>query len=192
MLSDYRPMSIHGQQPMNPNRLPCPLATSPRATLTFIALACVGLLAAGLTLQATMSVEPCPLCIFQRYAFIVTGLLATAGAALSRGHTSVRLWSGAVSLAALTGVGIAGRQVWLQHNPPDISECGADLAFMLESFPLTQALPMVFRGTGDCSKVDWTLLGFSIAELSLACFIVLAACALAVAADRHANRTLFR
>ncbi len=183
---------LRGQPPMNPDRLPCPLATSPRATLTFIALACAGLLAAGLVLQVTQQIEPCPLCIFQRYAFIVTGILAAAGASLGRGFTSIRLWSGAVSLAALIGAGIAGRQVWLQHNPPEISECGADLAFMLESFPLTQALPMVFRGTGDCSKVDWTLWGFSIAELSLACFVVLAACALAVAADRYANRSLFR
>jgi len=192
MLSEHRLMSFHGQYEMNPARLPCPLATSPRATLTFIALACLGLLAAGLTLQMTQHVEPCPLCIFQRYAFIVTGLLAAAGAALSRGHNSARLWAGTVSLAALGGGGIAGRQVWLQHNPPDISECGADLEFMLESFPLTQALPMVFRGSGDCSKVDWTLLGFSIAELSLACFVLLAACALAVAADRYAGRNLFR
>ncbi|NBR98680.1 MAG: disulfide bond formation protein B, partial [Betaproteobacteria bacterium] len=76
----------------------------------------------------------------------------------------------------------------LQHNPPLESSCGADLEFMLESFPLTQALPMVFRGTGDCSKVDWTLLGFSIAEWSLLCFALIALSGLAIAADRHAGQ----
>jgi disulfide bond formation protein DsbB len=30
---------------------------------------------------------------------------------------------------------------------------------------------MIFRGSGDCSKVDWTFLGLSIAEWALACFI---------------------
>jgi len=176
---------------MNLDQIPCPLAKSPRATLVFIALACFALVAGGVVLQVTANVQPCPLCVFQRYAYIVTGALALAGA-LHRGPYQVsRIWAGLVTLAALTGLGIAGRQVWLQHNPPAISECGADLEFMLESFPLTQALPMVFRGTGDCSKVDWTLLGFSIAELSAACFVVLAACALAVAADRHASRRRF-
>jgi disulfide bond formation protein DsbB len=173
---------------MNPDRLPCPLARNPRATLAFIALACFGLIGGGVVLQATVNVQPCPLCVFQRYAYIVTGLLAMAGAMHAGTYRVSRIYAGLTTLAALVGAGIAARQVWLQHNPPAVSECGADLEFMLESFPLTQALPMVFRGTGDCSKVDWTLLGFSIAELSLAAFAVLAACALALAADRYAGR----
>jgi len=173
---------------MNLNRLACPLATHPHAALTCIALACFGLVAGGVALQLTANIQPCPLCIFQRYAYIVTGALALAGA-LHRGPYLVsRIWAALVTLSALTGLGIAARQVWLQHNPPAVSECGADLEFMLESFPLTQALPMVFRGTGDCSKVDWTLLGLSIAEWSIVCFGLVALCALAVATDRHASR----
>lgn len=173
---------------MNPNRLACPLAARPRATLAFVALACFGLVAGGVVLQLTAELEPCPLCIFQRYAYIVTAVLALAGA-LHRGpYLASRIWAALVTISALVGLGIATRQVWLQHNPPAISECGADLEFMLESFPLTQALPMVFRGTGDCSKVDWTLLSFSIAEWSIVCFGLVALCALAVAADRYAAR----
>jgi disulfide bond formation protein DsbB len=173
---------------MNLNRLPCPLAQHPRATLAFIALACLGLVGGGVVLQVTTGVQPCPLCVFQRYAYIITGLIATVGSLHQGAYRVSRIYASLVTLSALSGAGIAARQVWLQHNPPAISECGADLEFMLESFPLTQALPMVFRGTGDCSKVDWTLVGFSIAELSLAAFIVLAACALALAADRYAGR----
>jgi disulfide bond formation protein DsbB len=142
----------------------------------------------GVVLQIMAHIEPCPLCIFQRYAYIVTGVLALIGA-LHRGPYRVsRLWAGLVTLSALTGLGLAVRQVWLQHNPPAVSECGADLEFILESFPLTQGLPMVFRGTGDCSKVDWTLLGLSIAEWSTICFGVAVLCALALAADRYAGR----
>jgi disulfide bond formation protein DsbB len=47
---------------------------------------------------------------------------------------------------------------------------------------------MVFRGTGDCSKVDWTLLGFSIAEWSLLCFALIALSGLAIATARHAGQ----
>lgn len=173
---------------MNPSRMPCPLAQHPRQTLAFIALACFGLVAAGIVLQTTANVAPCPLCVFQRYAYIVAGLIAAVGAAHGGSHGASRVYAGLATLSTIVGAGIAARQVWLQHNPPAVSECGADLEFMLESFPLTQALPMVFRGTGDCSKVDWTLLGFSIAELSLLAFLLLAACALALAADRYAGR----
>ena len=176
---------------MNLKRLSCPLATRPRTTLALVALTSFGLVAGGVVLQTSANIQPCPLCVFQRYAYIVTGALALAGA-LHRGpYLASRIWAGLVTLSALTGLGIATRQVWLQHNPPAISECGADLEFMLESFPLTQALPMVFRGTGDCSKVDWTLLGFSIAEWSIVCFALLALCALAITADRHTGRRRF-
>jgi disulfide bond formation protein DsbB len=50
---------------------------------------------------------------------------------------------------------------------------------MLESFPLSSALPMIFRGAGDCSVVDWTFLGLSIANWSFLTFAsILAALAL--------------
>jgi disulfide bond formation protein DsbB len=173
---------------MSLDRLPCPLATRPRLTLTAIGLFCLALLVIGVVLQSTADIQPCPLCIFQRYAYIVTGVIAAAGAIHGGRYLVSRVYAGLVTLSALTGLGIAIRQTWLQHNPPAVSSCGADLEFMLESFPLTQALPMVFRGTGDCSKVDWTLLGFSIAELSIACFTVIALCALAVLADRHSRQ----
>jgi disulfide bond formation protein DsbB len=173
---------------MNPKRLPCPLASRPRTTLAGIALFCLALLATGVALQVSAGIQPCPLCIFQRYAYIVTALIAAAGALHSGRYLVSRVYAGLVTVSALTGLGIAVRQTWLQHNPPAVSSCGADLEFMLESFPLAQALPMVFRGTGDCSKVDWTFLGFSIAELSIACFAAAALCALAVAADRYSGR----
>ena len=44
---------------------------------------------------------------------------------------------------------------------------------MIESFPLQRAIPMIFRGSGDCSKIDWAFLGLSIANWSFVCFVVL-------------------
>jgi len=44
---------------------------------------------------------------------------------------------------------------------------------MIETFPLKRALPMIFRGGGDCTKVDWTFLGGSIANWSFLCFCAL-------------------
>jgi disulfide bond formation protein DsbB len=49
---------------------------------------------------------------------------------------------------------------------------------MLENFPLGTTLQKLIQGTGECAKVDWTFLGMSIAEWSLACFVALALYAL--------------
>jgi disulfide bond formation protein DsbB len=45
---------------------------------------------------------------------------------------------------------------------------------MIESFPLQRASPLIFRGSGDCSKVDWTFLGGSIANWSFVAFVAMA------------------
>jgi disulfide bond formation protein DsbB len=51
---------------------------------------------------------------------------------------------------------------------------------MLGSFPLADALPMIFHGAGDCSKIDWSFLGLSLANWSLVTFTVVALFALAM------------
>jgi disulfide bond formation protein DsbB len=77
----------------------------------------------------------------------------------------------------LSGFGafVAARQSWLQWFPPEIASCGRDFYGMIETFPLRRAIPMIFRGSGDCTAIDWTFLGGSIANWSFLwfCFFVL-------------------
>ena len=143
--------------------------------LIFLAifLACTGLIAYALYLQHVMHLEPCPMCILQRYAFIVVGVVSLIAALHNPAIVGSRIYGGLVLLFAATGAGVAIRHVWLEHNPPKIFDCGADVGFLLESFPLTEAFPMIFRGTGDCTKVPWRFLGLSIAEWSLICFVAI-------------------
>jgi disulfide bond formation protein DsbB len=42
---------------------------------------------------------------------------------------------------------------------------------MIESFPLKRAVPMIFKGSGDCAKVDWTFVGLTIANWSFVSFL---------------------
>ena len=121
------------------------------------------------------------MCILQRYAFIVLGVIALAAAIHNPALLGRRIYSALLVVMATTGGGIAIRHVYLEHYPPKIFDCGADVGFMLESFPLTQALPMIFRGTGDCTKVVWQFLGLSIAEWSLICFATLLVAAIVAA-----------
>jgi protein dithiol:quinone oxidoreductase len=146
---------------------------SPRLIYLATFLACAGLIGFALYLQHSLGLEPCPMCILQRYAFILVGVIALAAAIHNPALWGRRIYGGLLVIMAATGGGVAIRHVYLEHNPPKIFDCGADVGFMLESFPLTEALPMIFRGTGDCTKVPWRFLGFSIAEWSLICFATL-------------------
>ena len=142
------------------------------ARLLYLALFLVaaGLLSFGLYLQHGLGLEPCPMCIMQRYAFATAALIGLIAAIHAPGRTGERVYAVLIGAAALTGGTIAARQSWMQINPPLIPECGPGLEFMLESFPLAQALPMIFRGAGDCTVIEWTFLGLSIANWSLVSF----------------------
>ena len=132
--------------------------------------ACAALLAFGLYLQHAQGIEPCPMCIMQRYAFATAALIALIAGLHAPGRGGERVYAALIGASSLTGGGIAARQSWMQIDPPLIPECGPGLEFMLESFPLAQALPMIFRGAGDCTVVEWTFLGLSIANWSLVSF----------------------
>ena len=168
------------------------MTRTPRGIFAAVFLACVCLVAFGLYLQHAKGLEPCPMCILQRYAFVAIAAIGLAAALHGPGRTGKIAYGGAMSIAAVTGGAIACRHVYLEHNPPDVYDCGADLEYMLESFPLADLLPMIFRGTGDCTKVPWRFLGLSIAEWALIWFaIFLAAAVLAILLSaRHASRSV--
>jgi len=113
--------------------------------------------------------NPCPLCLVQRGGYYA--VMAAFAVVAIRPHRS---YAGLAALFAVGGVAAAGRQVWLQHLPPEkVPACGPDLFFMLENFPLSRTLKTLVAGTGECAVVDWTFLGLSIAEWSLAWFMAL-------------------
>lgn len=146
------------------------VSDQPRRALGLVALACVAMLAFGLYLQHVEGLEPCPMCIVQRYAMILVAVLAGIGAFVSRPGARNALVLGAGAFAVF-GAFTAARQSWLQWFPPEVLTCGRDFYGMIESFPLKRAVPMIFRGSGDCSVIDWTFLGLSIANWSFLVFV---------------------
>ena len=151
-----------------------PLLRPPRPFYLLIFLGCTGLLSFGYYLQFYEGLEPCPLCIFQRIAYILIALTALTGLLHGAQGIGLRIYSGLITMIALIGDGIAGWQVRLQHLPPEqVPECGPGLDYMLDMFPLMDTIKMAFSGSGECAEVDWTFLTFSIAEWSLVCFTLL-------------------
>ena len=152
-----------------------PLPT--RAVLGALFVACAGLLAFASYLQHVQGLEPCPMCILQRYAFVTLGIVALIAAIHGPRGIMLKVYGALTILAAIAGGGVAIRHSYIQHFPPKIETCGTDLEFLVSNFPLSQALPKIFTGTGSCSKVDWTMMGLSIPEWALAWFVIFAVAA---------------
>ncbi len=135
---------------------------------------CLSLLGFGLYLEHVKGLEPCPLCAFQRMAYIAITFIALVSAIHNPKNVFRIIYNILLIIVALIGAGIAGRQTWLQHLPPElVPECGPGLDYMLEVFPLGEALKMILSGSGECAEVHWRFIGFSIAEWSLVCFTVI-------------------
>jgi protein dithiol:quinone oxidoreductase len=125
-------------------------------------IVCAGLLAYALYAEHVLGLAPCPLCIFQRVAVIVAGILFLIAALHDPGRVGARVYGVLLGLAASGGVLIAARHIWIQAQPPGtVAACGADLDYLLEIMPVTEVVTKVLTGSGECGKVDWTLLGLS-------------------------------
>lgn len=134
---------------------------------------------AVLWLEGRLGLAPCPLCVLDRVAFVLAGTVFALAALHGAGVTGQRVYAVLALLPLAAGVAIAGRHVWLQQLPPErVPACGPDLDYILESFPFTQALALILRGSGSCAEIQWQFLGLSIPGWTLVLFLGLALLAL--------------
>ncbi len=156
-----------------------PLRWSFRLQFLLGAVICFALIGFAIFTQLQWGLEPCPMCIFQRIAFAALGLvLLLAALQAPKGRAGRGVWAVLGTIAAAVGVGVAGRHVWIQLNPPEIPSCGAPFAFLRETMDTPSLIRQVLTGTGDCGAIDWTFLGLSMPWWSLVWFVLLGAWAL--------------
>lgn len=146
-------------------------------------LTCVGLLGSALYLQYVEQQEPCPLCILQRLAFVAMMIVFAVATLHGPARRGTIVYSTLLVIVAGAGAAIAGRQVWLQMLPAhQVPACGPGLEYMLERFPLAQAMQKIFAGSGECAEAGWRFMGLTIAGWSLTWFVLLAIFAVYIAA----------
>lgn len=148
---------------------------SSRVVNGLLCLASIVGMAYALYLEHVVKLDPCPLCIFQRVGLILMGIFALI-ACIHHPRSSAlkRFYAVLTSLALAWSVGVAARQVWLQHLPADqVPACGPGLNYLVDALPFKEVLAQVLKGSGECAKIDYTILGQSIAFWSLIFFSAL-------------------
>lgn len=124
--------------------------------------------------QLQLGLDPCPLCMFQRACLVGVAGFCLLGLIFKPRKLGSKLVALGVTAFSVLGLAIAGRQVWLQHLPADmVPECGPDLAFMMEVFPLMEMIETVLSGSGECAEVQWTFLYLSMPEWMVVIFAVM-------------------
>ena len=127
------------------------------------AVVCIGMvLWAIYYAQGVLGLEPCPLCMFQRVCIAALGVVFLVAALHPARRIGSIVYGVLIVLVAGATTWVAGRHVWIQHQPAGtVPSCGAPLDTLVEMFPLFEVIRRVMTGGGECGTVDWTLLGIS-------------------------------
>jgi protein dithiol:quinone oxidoreductase len=148
-----------------------------RTPYLLVFAACVGLLAYALYAQFVLELPPCPLCMLQRYGFMLMGLVALAMAI--HNPRSWGRWVYALPFfgGAAWGIATAGRHLRIQGTEPDLmGGCAADWQFMVETeWPMADRVREAFTATGECTEIDWVFLGVSMPGWTLVWYVLLSA-----------------
>jgi len=133
----------------------------------FGAIISFSMIAAAISIQLIYQLEPCPLCITQRIIFIAIAFIYVFFIFIKHNKWSRFFHFFTLVSASIVGLIFSGRHILIQQKWISIpAECGIDLDYMFENFPLSQAISLVFKGTGDCSSIDWDFLGFTLPQLA--------------------------
>ena len=152
-----------------------------RQRLLIIFLACTALVVSASYVEPFSSMDPCPMCMMQRFIFGAVATVALLGFLHNPGRLGSSIYASLTGLIAIGGAAVASRQLWLQSLPEDqVPACGPGIDYMLEVFPLLEVIEMSLRGTGDCAKVQWTFLNVSIPGWSLVAFVSFTIIALSI------------
>ena len=152
------------------------MSADPRFAPAVITAASIMMLGGALLFQYVGGLQPCVLCIYQRYPYaiaIALGLTALALASRPEGVKLSKLFVYACAALFLAGMAVAAFHVGVeQHWWQGTAECGTTQApkTLEELRAMLEAQPVV-----RCDEVTWSLFGISMAGYNVMVSALLAA-----------------
>jgi disulfide bond formation protein DsbB len=117
-------------------------------------------LMASFYFERVKGLQPCPLCLMQRFCVLLVCLSSMISLIL--GFIKGRYLLLAPFFIALAGLYFSGRQLWLQTLPADkLPACLPGLDVLMRYFPIRDTLHALLFGAADCGEVTWRWLGLS-------------------------------
>ena len=144
----------------------------PLARDTLIAALAFGALGTAYTLQQAWTLQPCTMCIVQRYSFLIIGLGAVGRILFCR--PLAELFRLAMLPAVVVGVLASARIQWAISVPS--MSCGRDkIAAFLNNLPWVELAPNAFEATGICGDPVPPVLGLPFHACSAILFVAIVA-----------------
>lgn len=130
------------------------------------------MIGSALVLEYTQELEPCPLCLIQRWALLPVVL----GAVILLWLPTQPVGLVVSGLGVIAGGSTAARQLYLQFLGPDQAPaCGPPLEYLVESGAgFAKIVDYFWAGDVSCATVQWSLLGVSIPGWSFVGYTMLA------------------
>lgn len=142
--------------------------------IALMASLCAGLVAASFFVQHVLLVEPCPLCMIQRYTYLLLAVAFFAAALVGRLPGMQRGLLVLALVLVVAGGGVATYQSKLQLFPvAQAATCAPSLSYMIDTLPMNQLIGRLFQAHGDCSDTSFKIFGLTLAQMSFAAFVVL-------------------
>lgn len=125
------------------------------------------------SLEYVLQLEPCPLCLMQRFCTVVLAFLCL-GQLTSVVWSKKRAYLFLEVTVMVLGFILASRQFWLQsQGAHDNSLCMPGFEAILNYFSWDVIIQMLFWGSNDCATVAWRLMGMPLSAWSMGYFFLM-------------------
>ena len=148
--------------------------SSARWVFAAIGVSCVALLGGAYFMQyGPGQLQPCPLCILQRYVYMVIGAVALAAAAIGPNRLFAMVVAVALDVLATIGAGLA---LWQVTKGDTMTSCDTDLVGQIVyALPMRAWWPEFLAAYGGCADKVPPIFGVSVPVWSLFWFAGFAA-----------------
>ena len=131
-----------------------------------LTLLCTGMLSLAYILQYGFNLEPCPLCVLERFVlFIMLGSCILG--LMIKNKIIQKILYYLIIINNFLALAIAGRHLYLQSLPPEkVPACAPGFDFLINNFSASEVLSILLKGSGQCANIGPRFLYLSVAQWS--------------------------